>query len=1255
LANAPPLHIYIPAGARIDERGHRYMRPVPEADAILVKERAQQLLEAGKMVKIGPGQQFHTLGHAFVANRNTALARVVITLPALNAMVLPHAHPAADPLQIAEELSGHQYFYSGDYRRAFDQFSMNAGSERWLTVAWNGELYALLVTPMGLRTSAAHVHQITSLTHDYEDEHSIQRAYADNIQGGVSGDPRHLLQAVRRLLDQARTLGATLTADTLHIGQQELDVLGYTVRPGHVVAQQDKLEALRILAPPQTKADMQHALGVFQWFSNTVAGLGNSPQIRALQAWHRAPRWRQLDVEHRAHFEAAKQMVLTCGTALVRYNPRKDLYYVSDASDVGIAGFAFHLSDCGRHIELVALIAHAWSAAERNYTVPHKELAGLRLLQKRFPELLEASRHILWCLDAEIALYIMTSLLASTIPRIRHTWLELQHLNVTVVHINGKHNGLADALSRNPAFRGEPAAGKPEDDEEIIPSSDDRAAPTFHQATPAEQSRHAVVHTLLPRGRDQQADPLSAAAVLLHSVPTLAPVTTRATANKATPPASAPAPAQHAPASSASPRPAMPSNEAPAQPPRDTPVLPERLERPRAAQATAPSPPGAPAPAAQPPPAASPPADRIRATDLQRLESQYRLDLVALSAAQCADGRLGSICEALGDGSFRQHPRRAVYQLRQGVLMSRARHGHRLRPPVIAVPESMRPVFCAMIHDISGHAAGASMLRVARHICYWPSMARQLDVYARACVACASNRAVHSAGPRGQDQDSITLKATRAGEVLYADIYTPDKVGRAAMGLRDAYDGFTALVPIDALTAKAVLTAYHTFVQQNPGGEPRVVKFDNGPGFAAAEVKSAIEASGLTTCLYNTKGNHESMGMIETRFHQLNKILRAADTVAFRFGLAPASWPEQLMRAAAVINGTPRSDAADKGLSPSELRFGQGQRLAALGHLDGSMLRRLAASDDPQAVAFANVTSFTKALLPLVYEIQNEVAAQERSEGAAASDKDGARAAIDGAQQARRDALDALKAKEGHADGPQLRIGQRVLLAYENDRSPTKLGQRNSGPFVVRELDHAGHRAHVEFIVPLPSHIDPGNELPLRYKVWVSARQCKPFYETPDDQLWLDADPFASTYSPSDDPSGVPSYEQGQHALLAGTTPALRERLRKLYAAQLQQAQQEFQRRRNREAAAAAQQERAAKEQADRQRLQADNAAYRERIAQQSPNEEFVSIQRFTNVDHAVYGTTRGNKESVKRLSDLSSIEKRLFDTFVRTSNGGRL
>jgi hypothetical protein len=241
-----------------------------------------------------------------------------------------------------------QYFYSGDYRRAFDQFSMNAGSERWLTVAWNGELYALLVTPMGLKTSAAHVHQITSLTHDYEDEQSIERAYADNIQGGVTGDPRHLLQAVRRLLDQARTLGATLTADTLHIGQQELDV-----RSARGTWSQDKLEALRILAPPQTKTDMQHALGVFQWFSNTVAGLGNSPQIRPLQAWHRAPRWRQLDDEHRAHFEAAKQMVLTCGTALVlvRYNPLKDLYYVSDASDVGIAGFAFHLSDCGRHIE----------------------------------------------------------------------------------------------------------------------------------------------------------------------------------------------------------------------------------------------------------------------------------------------------------------------------------------------------------------------------------------------------------------------------------------------------------------------------------------------------------------------------------------------------------------------------------------------------------------------------------------------------------------------------------------------------------------------------------------------------------------------------------------------------------------------------------------------------------------------------------------------------------------------------------------
>jgi hypothetical protein len=120
------------------------------------------------------------------------------------------------------------------------------------------------------------------------------------------------------LLDQG-TLGATLTADTLHIGQQELDVLGYTVRPGtwsHSRTNSRRFAFSRRRKPRPT-------LGVFQWFSNTVAGLGNSPQIRALLAWHRAPRWRQLNDEHRAHFEAAKQMVLTCGTALVRYNPRK--------------------------------------------------------------------------------------------------------------------------------------------------------------------------------------------------------------------------------------------------------------------------------------------------------------------------------------------------------------------------------------------------------------------------------------------------------------------------------------------------------------------------------------------------------------------------------------------------------------------------------------------------------------------------------------------------------------------------------------------------------------------------------------------------------------------------------------------------------------------------------------------------------------------------------------------------------------------
>jgi transposase InsO family protein len=149
-------------------------------------------------------------------------------------------------------------------------------------------------------------------------------------------------------------------------------------------------------------------------------------------------------------------------TVLVPFDSARTLFVVTDASELGASAIfmQLHADDSGAPtLRVVTATAMKFSKAELAYSAAEKELAALRHAHERFPRLM-MGRTTVWMSDCAAMADLLAGTKITKKRRLLATVLDLVGTSIYSVHIAGRHNQLADYVSRNPAFRDTPAVAE---------------------------------------------------------------------------------------------------------------------------------------------------------------------------------------------------------------------------------------------------------------------------------------------------------------------------------------------------------------------------------------------------------------------------------------------------------------------------------------------------------------------------------------------------------------------------------------------------------------------------------------------------------------------------------------------------------------------------------------------------------------------------------------------------------------------------
>jgi transposase InsO family protein len=328
-----------------------------------------------------------------------------------------------------------------DLTSCFHQFELDVGSRQYFTFKWRGVPYRFKRLPFGYANAPALVQTIMRrVFHGFSDVFVFLDDIVVVVRKGEDHDTK--VAAVLRRLNEFHL---RLNIQKCDFFATTTKVLGVIVTPTEILADESKIRHILKLPYPANTAALRSFLGGWNFFRTYVprASTYTAP-FDAIANGRGAIHWTPLLLKQ---FDELRE-ALASHLRLQRLDELKDIFLVTDASDVGISGWIAQRNSqdilCPVHCTSRVL-----SPTERRYSTTDRELLSIVYSTQVFSDLLYGRRVI--CFTDHKALYSIVNSPSATKQQSsrRSRWLE--HLNSFDLHVEtvtGESNRLADILSR---------------------------------------------------------------------------------------------------------------------------------------------------------------------------------------------------------------------------------------------------------------------------------------------------------------------------------------------------------------------------------------------------------------------------------------------------------------------------------------------------------------------------------------------------------------------------------------------------------------------------------------------------------------------------------------------------------------------------------------------------------------------------------------------------------------------------------------
>ena len=367
--------------------------------------------------------------------------RLVTDLRYVNSQVINQAltSPRADDsLEMIGEMRP-AVFSKMDAQQGYFQIPIREEDRDKVAFLTRTKKYRYKSMPMGLSTSAQAFQAVVNLILQNL-QYKCAIPYLDDILCLSPNVQQHFID-LRDIFNALRKGNLKLKKTKCEFFLQELDFLGMKVTTEGIKPSPDKIDKIKSFTRPKNVKDVRSFTGLAQFYRKFIKGF--SETARPLFDLLRLNNTFSWTVECEQAFQSLKDSI--CEDVILLYpDYQKEFHLTTDASGTALGATLSQYTKDG-DLRPVAFTGRSLHDHERNYGATQREMLGVVFAVEYFRHYLEG-KHFMLYTDHQALINMLTT---ADNKNMWARWsLKIQQFSFTIMHVKGKLNVPADAMSR---------------------------------------------------------------------------------------------------------------------------------------------------------------------------------------------------------------------------------------------------------------------------------------------------------------------------------------------------------------------------------------------------------------------------------------------------------------------------------------------------------------------------------------------------------------------------------------------------------------------------------------------------------------------------------------------------------------------------------------------------------------------------------------------------------------------------------------